>query len=390
MKLQNLIRKTLLVSILLLPLIRSEAHSDTSLIIGSWVVQEWESSLEGLSPLLMQKVKEQELNAVYTFRKDGQFSITQKNSPEQTGQWVQKEHLIILKKSMNKRNDTLNYYLRSDGKLVFNHIFVNKKDSIKYTLLNIKDISFDNYYWEMVDQKPQYKNGGKDSLLSLLDLSMMMALGAGYDTLFRPFGVKLKVGKMGKIEKVDFVMMDAIAINKAVIKEITNALIHTKWIPGKVQGIEVNSFARVAMIPKKSVGKEQDTTQRALEFLINKEAKEMNIDYSIYTDVDEAGMFKGGEDSLQRFMASNFVMPLNAVELGISGMIFIQFVIEKDGSITNIKSISPRDRQLGYGLEAECIRVIKLTSGQWFPATRAGAPVRSYWRFPFEVNNAGF
>ena len=114
----------------------------------------------------------------------------------------------------------------------------------------------------------------------------------------------------------------------------------------------------------------------------------IEIDNTIYRDVDVEGTFTGGEDKLREFVNSYYKMPRVASELGISGMIFIQFVVEKNGKITNIEAIAPKDRQLGYGLEEECKRVIELTSGNWKPASRAGKPVRSYWRFPFEVDNA--
>jgi protein TonB len=104
--------------------------------------------------------------------------------------------------------------------------------------------------------------------------------------------------------------------------------------------------------------------------------------------VDESGEFIGGEDKLQEFATINFNMPKIADDLEISGTIFIQFVVERDGKITQLRAIAPKERQLGYGLEEECMRVIKLTSGKWKPAKRAGKAVRSYWRFPFEVDNS--
>lgn len=115
---------------------------------------------------------------------------------------------------------------------------------------------------------------------------------------------------------------------------------------------------------------------------------EIKIDNTIYTDVDEEGQYKGGEDKLREFVTTYYKMPKVAQELGISGVIFIQFVVERNGSITNIRAIAPKQRQLGYGLEEECMRVIKLTSGSWKAASRGGKPVRSYWRFPFEVDNS--
>lgn len=111
------------------------------------------------------------------------------------------------------------------------------------------------------------------------------------------------------------------------------------------------------------------------------------IDNTIYTDVDVEGEYEGGEDKLLEFANTFYKMPRAAQELGISGIILIQFVVEKDGSISDVKAAAPKDRQLGYGLEEEAIKVVKLTSGKWKPASKAGKPVRSYWRFPFQIEN---
>lgn len=105
----------------------------------------------------------------------------------------------------------------------------------------------------------------------------------------------------------------------------------------------------------------------------------------IYSEVDVEGSYIDGEEELSKFVRDRFKMPEKAEQMSVSGMVFIQFIAETDGTINDIIVIAPKERQLGYGLEEECMRVIKLTSGNWNPATRAGKPVRSYWRFPFEV-----
>jgi len=112
-------------------------------------------------------------------------------------------------------------------------------------------------------------------------------------------------------------------------------------------------------------------------------------DNEIYTDVDFEATYEGGTDALAQFVRDSFNMPKVAMDVGASGIIIIQFVVEKDGTISDLRAIAPKERQLGYGLEAECMRVLRLTSGQWKPAMRIGEPVRSYWRFPFEIDNSG-
>lgn len=118
--------------------------------------------------------------------------------------------------------------------------------------------------------------------------------------------------------------------------------------------------------------------------------KNVPKDTAVYSDPTSEAIFPGGADSFKRFVTANFKMPKMAKKNGISGVIFIQFVVEKDSTVTNLKSIAPVERRLGYGLEEECMRVIKLTSGKWVPAKKAGEAVRSIWRFPFTVNNSKY
>jgi len=113
----------------------------------------------------------------------------------------------------------------------------------------------------------------------------------------------------------------------------------------------------------------------------------IQIDYSIYETVDVKATYVGGLEKFSQFVNDSFIMPLLAKQLGISGILYTQFVVEIDGSISNLKVIAPKDKQLGYVIELECMRVIKLTSGNWKPAMRAGKDVRTFWRFPFEVIN---
>jgi len=158
----------------------------------------------------------------------------------------------------------------------------------------------------------------------------------------------------------------------------------------EVQEIEDESEEEETVVTNDDV--DQDTKIKPVVIDVGKgdDPEPIKIDNTIYLDVDESGEFIGGEDKLQEFASVNYNMPKMASDLEISGTIFIQFVVERDGRITQLKAIAPKERQLGYGLEQECMRVIKLTSGKWKPAMRAGKPVRSYWRFPFEVDNSSF
>lgn len=103
-------------------------------------------------------------------------------------------------------------------------------------------------------------------------------------------------------------------------------------------------------------------------------------------DVDEPAKFKGGNDSLRYFLHENIIYPDTLMERGISGKTIVQFVVEKDGRISNVRIL----KSSGYeSFDREAIRVIKLLNGRFYPALINGKPVRAFCNLPivFEVIN---
>ena len=90
--------------------------------------------------------------------------------------------------------------------------------------------------------------------------------------------------------------------------------------------------------------------------------------------------YPGGIDKFREFLGKNYVYPSAASEAGVSGRVIVQFVVEKDGSLTDIKVV----RDLGYGTGDEAIRVIK-KSKRWNPGIQNGRPVRVNYTIPFAL-----
>ncbi|HRS54282.1 MAG TPA: energy transducer TonB [Bacteroidales bacterium] len=97
----------------------------------------------------------------------------------------------------------------------------------------------------------------------------------------------------------------------------------------------------------------------------------------IFTIVEEQPSFPGGEEARIKFIASNIKYPQIARENGIEGKVFVTFVVEKDGSITNVKLL----RDIGGGCGEEAIRVVKAMP-KWIPGKQRGQPVRVQFNMP--------
>jgi len=92
---------------------------------------------------------------------------------------------------------------------------------------------------------------------------------------------------------------------------------------------------------------------------------------------------------LYDFIQSNFDMPKAAMELAISGLIYIDIIIDEFGNPIEIKSHAKESEILGHGLEEECIRVLKSYNRKWSPEFLYGVPKKSFIRFPFQIDNSG-
>ncbi|HAH55913.1 MAG TPA: hypothetical protein DCM02_11695 [Flavobacterium sp.] len=87
--------------------------------------------------------------------------------------------------------------------------------------------------------------------------------------------------------------------------------------------------------------------------------------------------FPGGYEAFYKFIAENYKTP-NVV--GLNGKVYVAFVIEKDGSITDIKVL----RDIGHGTGKEAIRVLEL-SPKWIPGEQNGKKVRCTYALPINI-----
>lgn len=97
-----------------------------------------------------------------------------------------------------------------------------------------------------------------------------------------------------------------------------------------------------------------------------------------FLPVEFEAQFPGGMQAWARFMNRNLHYPEEAVNIDVSGQVVVQFVVDKDGNVSDVQAISGPDKG---GLREEAVRVIK-RSGKWTPGNQNGQPVKSYKRQP--------
>ena len=109
-------------------------------------------------------------------------------------------------------------------------------------------------------------------------------------------------------------------------------------------------------------------------------------DDSIYTVVEQAPQYPDGQEALLKYLAENIKYPDLARQNNIQGTVFVNFVVEPNGSISNVMIL----RGIGGGCDEEAMRVVK-NMPDWTPGYNDGRAVRVRYNIPirFIIENPG-
>ncbi len=97
----------------------------------------------------------------------------------------------------------------------------------------------------------------------------------------------------------------------------------------------------------------------------------------VFDVVEQMPSFPGGPSALMQYLASNIKYPVVAEENGVQGRVIVTFVVEKDGSITDVRVVKSVDPSL----DKEATRVVK-SMPKWIPGKQNGSAVRVKYTVP--------
>ena len=97
----------------------------------------------------------------------------------------------------------------------------------------------------------------------------------------------------------------------------------------------------------------------------------------IFAVVESMPEYPGGDIARQKFLGNNIHYPTMARESGIQGMVYVTFVVERDGSVTDVRVM----RGIGGGCDEEAIRVVQ-SMPKWIPGKQRNKPVRVQFNLP--------
>lgn len=106
--------------------------------------------------------------------------------------------------------------------------------------------------------------------------------------------------------------------------------------------------------------------------------KQQNDDDVVFVVVEQMPEFPGGQAALSRFLSENVKYPTIAKENNIQGRVLCQFVVEKDGTITDVTVVKSGG---DASLDKEAVRVLRMMP-KWKPGIQRGKPVRVKYTVP--------
>lgn len=225
--------------------------------------------------------------------------------------------------------------------------------------------------------KPKFP-GGADALEQYMHENLKMPENGNYIGGEEGFVVKVKflVSKTGKLSNIkalisdDGYTADTVYVNEA--ERFVRSM--PDWIPGKKNGVkQAMSYTLTVNFEKSSGFGESALVEMAPAWGIGAMS-----DNDIVDNVPDMPQFPGGESEMFRFLSTNLKYPEEAAEQGIQGKVIVNFVVEKDGSLSNIEV----KRGIDPLCDKEAVRVVKAMP-KWSPGKLNDKPVRVNFTLPF-------
>ena len=108
--------------------------------------------------------------------------------------------------------------------------------------------------------------------------------------------------------------------------------------------------------------------------------KDTTTDDKVYDVCEQMPTYEGGDAALLKYLGENWKLPDEYKERGIQGRMVVGFIVEKDGSLTNIKVL----RAVDIAIDAEVLRVVK-GMPKWIPGRQNGKRVRVRYLLPIHI-----
>jgi len=244
--------------------------------------------------------------------------------------------------------------------------------------------------YQVVDQMPEFP-GGMEAMMEFVATNIKYPQDAIDENIEGRMMVSFVVEKDGLVSNVKMLRGVCKSIDEEAMRVVRGM---PRWKPGMKDGKPARVAYQIPIVFKLGqMNNEHKTTVKTIvagddehsckastaTYPDNSAEDKMKPDKNgVYQIVEEMPEFPGGEKGLMEYASNNVKYPKEAKNKNIAGRVFVSFIVEKDGSINEVKVL----RGIGGGCDEEAVRVIK-SMPKWKPGKQNGEPVRVNFQMPF-------
>ena len=191
-----------------------------------------------------------------------------------------------------------------------------------------------------------------------------------------------EIDRKGRVQNARIIDGISEAFDKEVLDAIKNM---PDWEPAHSMGKNLVmqllmpiSFAQVT--DESDVKKFKQRVGIPSEWVKDEENK-ADEKQKLFIVVEHQPQFPGGEEARMQYLIDNIDYPKEAQKKGIEGTVYVTFIVEADGSITNAKVL----RGIGGGCDKEALEVVE-NMPNWEPGKKDGEPVRTQFNMPIQFS----
>ncbi|WP_044269469.1 M56 family metallopeptidase [Bacteroides timonensis] len=274
---------------------------------------------------------------------------------------------------------------KKDGKMMGVPVTVNKENNSNMKIVMNREWQNppaddpDNPVFEVVEQMPEFPDGGMSGLMQFLSKNIRYPINAQKSGTQGRVTVQFIVNADGSISNIGIIRGADPELDGEAVRVISTM---PNWKPGMQKGKAVRVKYTVPVMFRLS-----DDGQKEEYKPIPKIDETVVVGYApkqvpaeedpVFEVVENMPEFPGGMGGLMQYLSKNIKYPVEAQKAGTQGRVMIQVIIDKNGNITNPKVIQPVDPLL----DTEAIRVTA-SMPKWKPGTQRGMPVNVKYTFP--------
>ena len=224
--------------------------------------------------------------------------------------------------------------------------------------------------YQIVEEMPQFP-GGEQAMMKYIAENVKYPEDAKEKNQSGRVFLSFVVEKDGRVDDVKVLKSVCESVDKEAVR-VVKAM--PNWKPGKQKGKPVRVSYCLPITFKLNNSEMEEPVKKS-----NVSRADMTPDKNgVYQICEEMPEFPGGEQAMFDFVANNVVYPQEARDKEIEGRVFVRFIVEKDGSVSDVKVA----KGIGGGCDEEAVRVVKAMP-KWKPGKQDGKPVRVNFTMPF-------